>query len=107
MDSAIDPVAWDEVYSLDLVYACEPGSSVSNVDGRLHCDTPWVPSGPYRASCRNVEYADGVLQADCGGLDTQGFRLRLDYSRQCKPRSDVAFIPLYAARGRLSCVEPR
>lgn len=93
--------------SLDLDHACEPGSGVSNVDGQLRCDQPWLPPGPYLASCRNIRYADGVLQADCGGLDTHAAGIRLDYADQCKPRSAVTFIAAYAQPGRLACVEPR
>ena len=92
--------------TLDYANACAAGSTVSNVDGELHCDQLWTPSGPYLRSCRNIRYAGGVLEADCGGLDTSA-RVRLDYVRQCKYRSDVDFNPVYAGRGYLSCVEAR
>ena len=92
--------------TLDYANTCAAGSKVSNVDGELRCDQPWTPSGPYLRSCRNIRYADGVLESDCGGLDTYAL-VRLDYVRQCRYRSDVGFNPVYAGRGYLSCVEPR
>lgn len=92
---------------LDFAGDCEPESSVSNVDGTLRCDRPWIPAGPYRGSCRNIRYADGLLQADCGGVDTLAQGLRLAYVRACKPRSEVGFSPRYARPGQLYCVDPR
>ncbi len=91
---------------LDYANTCAAGSTVSNVDGELRCDQSWTPSGPYLRSCRNIRYADGVLEADCGGFDTYA-RVRLDYVRQCRYRSEVGFTAVYAGRGYLSCVEPR
>ncbi len=92
---------------LDVINACEPDSDVSNIDGQLRCDRPWVPSGPYRSSCRDIRYDGAVVQADCGRLDTLSPGLRLAYARECKPHSDVAFSPNYARPGRLYCVEPQ
>lgn len=92
--------------SLDVAQACAAGSGISNVDGRLRCDQPWLPSGPYRGGCRDLRYADGVLQARCGSLDTGAADLRLAYAEQCRPGSDVGFSPEYARPGRLYCVEP-
>jgi hypothetical protein len=92
---------------LDVANACERASGVSNVDGQLRCDQPWTPPGPYRASCRNIRYDGSVLQADCGGIDTLSPGLRLPYAAQCRPGSDVVFLPNYGRPGQLSCVEPR
>ncbi len=92
---------------LDVANACERASGVSNIDGQLRCDQPWTPPGPYRASCRNIRYDGSVLQADCGGIDTLSPGLRLPYAAQCRPGSDVVFLPNYGRPGRLSCVEPR
>lgn len=93
--------------TLDFVHECGRDSSVSDVDGRLTCDQPWIPPGPYLGSCRGIRYADGVLQADCGSVDTLARGLRLAYTRECKPRSDVGFSPAYARPGHLYCVDPR
>ncbi len=89
---------------------CAATSQVHNLDGALRCDDPLPsgpPPGPYLASCRDIRFRDGLLTANCGGLDTQATALRLDYRHDCQPGSEVLFLARYARPGTLCCAQPR
>lgn len=94
---------------LEYASDCEPGSGVVNDNGDLRCETPRLPPGPYRASCRGLSFADGVLGAEaCGsGFDGVARHLRLDYARDCAQGSEVAFNVVLTVSGALVCVSPR
>ncbi len=88
---------------LETYYRCAPGSTLSNDDGTLRCDTLFTPEGSYTSQCSDIRYDDGVLQASCRTLAPLG-TLRLDYQQTCAPRSTVR---VDNATLRLACDTPK
>lgn len=101
--SCADDAGTPRTRSLQTYYACEVGSTLSNVHGQLACDRPFRPAGPYLSQCTHVDYADGVLQADCRSFVPLPGR-RLDYQQACAPWSTVR---LDLSDNQLACDTPK
>lgn len=91
-----------KVVSLDVHYACERGSTLSNRYGELVCDRPFSPVGPYLDACKDPSYDGRVLSATCRSFVPLG-RLSLDYAARCAPWSEVR---LDAGTSALVCDAP-
>lgn len=89
--------------TLETFYACAIDGTVSNRDGHLVCDQPFLPEGSYRSACPSPRYEGGVLHADCRTLVALPDR-RLDYQALCAPRSTVHLDPV---TNQLACDTPR
>ncbi len=77
---------------LDYKLQCAVGSTVSNDNGKLVCDSwRWLPPGSWRAACRGIEFDGWVVRADCGSGVTWSPGVELDYVRACPPNASVGF----------------
>ncbi len=100
-----DPAGRHFDTSLQAYYECEPGSTISNDNGTLRCDRPFIPGGVYTSQCRDIQYRNGILQGDCRTFVPLG-TLRLDYQAQCAPWSSVS-LGLEHERSALVCDTPK
>lgn len=85
------------------IFADDCGTTISNVDGRLVCDTelfsPRTPAeitGNFRDTCRNVKVEDGVIAAECRRTNGGWRYTELELS-EC-PSGNAANVD-----GRLTC----